>query len=215
MITSSNHTAYSSGGIFRRWLLVFSFCLFFIPARAASDPETNKHVSALTQEGLALAYNFSFDSAASKFREAQTVSPLHPRPLVGNITTLFWRFAFGNDDKLYEQLIAEADRAIDVAERFADANERDADALVCLGSLYGYKAFAHARQKSYFNAAWDGKKSYSYFTDAVELNPKTYDAYMGLGCYHYFASFAPKALQWVISLLGVRNAARNRAKARR
>ncbi|TAK60913.1 MAG: DUF3808 domain-containing protein [Bacteroidetes bacterium] len=184
---------------------VYHFCCCAVLLLLMSVPSTsqaNKRVTDLTLEGLNLAYNFELDKAESKFNEAIQVEPSHPRPFVGKATVLFWRFALGNDDKLYEELLSHADRAIEVAEEYIDNNEKDSDALTCLGSLYGYKAFAHARQRSYFKAAWDGKKSLDYFSDAVEANPKAYDAYLGLGCYHYFASFAPKSLQWVISILG-------------
>ncbi len=172
-------------------------------AGVASEIETMKRVSSLTIEGMNHAYNFQLDSAENKFNEASRLEPTHPRPYVARATILFWRFALGNDDQLYEQIISQTEKAIEVSEDYQDDHEDDADVLTCLGSLYGYKAFAHARQKSYLKAAWDGKKSLDFFNDAIRLDPKNYDAYLGLGCYHYFGAFAPKGLQWVISMLGI------------
>jgi len=179
-------------------------CLFILTsASLASEIETIKRVTALTLEGMKYAYNFQLDSADSKFNQASTLEPTHPRPYVARTTILFWRFALGNDDKLYDQLIVQVEQATDLAEKYQDTHENDADILTCLGSLYGYKAFAEARQKSYLKAAWDGKKSLDFFYDAIQLDPKNYDAYLGIGCYHYFGAFAPKSLQWVISMLGI------------
>jgi len=184
--------------------LLLALCLLSIPCSGrAADLQNVNQVTALTLEGLHHAYNFELDSAEAKFNEAVSLEPTHPRPFVSKAATLFWRFALGNDDKLFDQLLAQIDRAIDVTESYQEKNSRDADPLTCLGTLYGYRAFAYARHKSYLKAAWDGKKSLDYFNDALELNPKAYDAYLGLGCYHYFASFAPKTLRWVISILGI------------
>ncbi|MBI3195515.1 MAG: DUF3808 domain-containing protein [Ignavibacteriae bacterium] len=183
------------------WL---TFCIVFLAQIVFSiEKATLDRINSLTLEGLNLAYNFELEQANAKFEEALRLEPNHPRPHVSKATILFWRFALANDDQLYDELIPLLEQSIEAAEEYQDENESDADALTCLGSLYGYKAFAHARQKSYLKAAWDGKNSLDFFTDAVQQNPKAYDAYLGLGTFHYFAAFAPKALQWVISILGV------------
>jgi len=181
-----------------------SLCtLLFVQSILSTEKTTLDRINSLTLEGLNFAYNFDLEQANAKFEEASRLEPNHPRPHVSKATILFWRFSLANDDQLYDELIPMLENSIEAAEEYHDDNESDADALTCLGTLYGYKAFAHARHKSYLKAAWDGKKSLDYFTDAVQQNPKAYDAYLGLGTFHYFAAFAPKALQWVISILGV------------
>ncbi|MBI5215442.1 MAG: DUF3808 domain-containing protein [Ignavibacteriae bacterium] len=185
------------------FFLSFALSLLFPQLSVATEKTILERIHTLTLEGLNLAYNFELEQANAKFEEALRLEPNHPRPHVSKATILFWRFSLANDDQLYDELIPMLENSIEAAEEYQDDNETDADALTCLGTLYGYKAFAHARHKSYLKAAWDGKKSLDYFTDAVQQNPKAYDAYLGLGTFHYFAAFAPKALQWVISILGV------------
>ncbi len=180
------------------------YCILFLVQFSFSIEKTTlERINLLTLEGLNLAYNFELEQANAKFEEALRLEPNHPRPHVSKATIFFWRFSLANDDQLYDKLIPMLEKSIEAAEEYLDENESDADALTCLGTLYGYKAFAHARHKSYLKAAWDGKKSLDYFSDAVQQNPRAYDAYLGLGTFHYFAAFAPKALQWVISILGV------------
>jgi TolA-binding protein len=166
-------------------------------------PATVERVRDLTLQGLDFAYNLDFASANKKFDEAILVEPLHPRPYLAKASLLFWRYLMSKNEADYESFLNLAEKTIEIAENYYDANDKDADVLVCLGTIYGERAFARGRAKSYFKAAWDGKKSYDYYVDALEVNSKEYDAYLGVGLYHYFVSFLPKPLQWMTSILGI------------
>lgn len=170
---------------------------------SASIPSSMERVRDLTLQGLSFAYNLDFVSANNKFDEAISVEPLHPRPHVGKASLLFWRYLISKNDADYELFIAFAEKAMEQAENFLDTYGADADVYICLGTMYGERAFAHGRAKSYLKAAWDGKKSYDYFVRALEVNPQAYDAYLGVGLYHYFVSFLPKPLQWITSIIGI------------
>jgi tetratricopeptide (TPR) repeat protein len=55
-----------------------------------------------------------------------------------------------------------------------------------LGGSYGYRAFHHHQKKSYINALSDLLKAAEFLEKAIEIDSTLYDAYMGIGGYHYF-----------------------------
>ena len=185
------------------WISLFLvFCTVLSPAASLDTAKANS-IRTLTLKGLQYAYALDFKNAGKMFDDAHAIEPLHPRPMLGRASMRFWRLMIQKDDTTYERLVDEADNIIDAGEKYLDRYDKDADIYTCLGTAYAYRAFAHARMKSYLKAAWDGKKSYDYFGNAIELDPHAYDAYAGQGIFHYFATFMPKALQWVVSVLGV------------
>jgi tetratricopeptide (TPR) repeat protein len=165
---------------------------------------TVERVRTITLDGLHAAYNFDFPSANKSFDDALSVEPLSPRPYIGKATIVFWRFVLNKNDRDREEFLLLADRAIDAAEKYQEKYGEDAEAQLCLGTIYAYRSFLYGRTKSYLKGAWDGKKSYDYFYDALKLDPKLYDAYLGVGLFHYFVTFIPKPLQWVVSVMGIK-----------
>ena len=177
------------------------------------EPASIERIHALTLEGLQYLYNFELERANEKFAAASSIDPLHPRPLVSMSLAPLWRHISTRSAVDYEEVVLRTTNAIEAGERFLERYERDpkdtdarrarADALTCIGIAYGNRAFAHALAKSYLKSAWDGKKCYDYFRDAAAMDPKFYDAYLGLGLLHFGVSYIPKPLQWIVSILGI------------
>ncbi len=186
-----------------RLICLFS-CLFTSASIAGSlIPDSVARVQALTLQGLDRAYNYDFTAANRLFDAAIAVEPLHPRPYVSKSLIALWKYLLTRSDADSRELISLTDKAIEQGEQYINTYGEDADALTCLGAAYGCRAFAHARAKSYFRSAWDGKKSYDYLCDALQRDPHAYDAYLGLGMFHYFAAHISKPLRWIVSILGV------------
>lgn len=181
------------------FLLISTTCI-----AGSLTPAVLERVQTLTLDGLHHAYNFDFRAADQRFDEAIHFEPLHPRPYVGKATVIAWRYLLGRNDTDKEAFLASADRAIEVAEKYEDTFGETADAHICLGTLYAYRSFVHGRSKSYLKGAWDGKKSFDYFSGALNLDAHAYDAYLGLGLFHYFTAFIPKPLQWIVAVMGIR-----------
>lgn len=81
-------------------------------------------------------------------------------------------------------------------ERITD-NNKDAWAYLFLGNAYGAKAIYEARKGNWWSALNNGLMAKSALKEAVKLDPELYDAYVGLGSYHYWASVVTKALWWL------------------
>ena len=187
--------------------VLFAALLFILASgyctAGSLNPESAARIRTLTLDGLNHAYNFDFTTANRLFDEAIAAEPLHPRPYIGKTSLALWQFLLSKNDADYKTFLSLADRSIETGERYLDTYGEDAEVFTCLGMAYGYRAFAYGRASSYLKAAWDGKKSYDYLYDALKLDPHTYDAYLGIGIFHYFTTFIAKPLRWIVSILGI------------
>jgi tetratricopeptide (TPR) repeat protein len=170
---------------------------------AANAADLPDRVRDLTLEGMDLAYHCNYSGAHSRLDAAIAIAPSHPRPWVGKAEIAFWNYILGRKDSLYKVFLSAADHAIDVGEKALEADGKDPEVLTCLGTVYGYRAFAHGRAKSYLKAAWDGRKSYDFLAEAARLSPTAYDADLGLGIFHYVTAFLPKTFRYIVSILGI------------
>jgi tetratricopeptide (TPR) repeat protein len=57
-----------------------------------------------------------------------------------------------------------------------------------LGMVHAAKAMWHGQQKSWLKSFIEGLKARNKFSKAIELDPGLYDAYAGLGNYHFWSS---------------------------
>ena len=129
--------------IFRHAIVVF-----FIVSSAISgslDPAVVSRVRNLTLEGLESAYNLDLKTANKLFDEAIAEAPLHPRPYISKLTIYLWRYLMGMKNADYEAFLSSADKSIGVCEQYIERYGEDADALICLGTVYGYRSFVYGR----------------------------------------------------------------------
>lgn len=156
----------------------------------------------LTQKGISHLLNFEFELADKYLNDAIKHYPENPQPYISKSALPLWRFLFSKSEKDYEEALYMIDQSIKYAEKFYESNNKNSFALTNLGIAYGNKVFLKIRNENFLGAILDLRKSYSALTDAVKLNPESYDAYLGLGLYHYAIGSLPKTFKWVISLLG-------------
>lgn len=80
-------------------------------------------------------------------------------------------------------------------------DEDDWFANFFLGGVYGWMAKyyldASAKWKTFINA----RKAKGYFEKTLKLDPDCFDAYYGLGEYHYYAGTLPKLLRFFLPIL--------------
>jgi hypothetical protein len=98
-----------------------------------------------------------------------------------------------------------ADLAQEKVDNALDKNSKDYQTKYLAGNLASFRAMAQATNNSSVDAFWSSKKAVSYFEETLELNPKFYDAYLGLGLFDYAMSFVPDFLKWAVSLTGLKS----------
>jgi tetratricopeptide (TPR) repeat protein len=152
-----------------------------------------------------------FDAALTA---AQTVIDLAPDSPTGYYyrAAAYWQWRLVAQDPLQRavllaQLQDAMRRTLEVAGRLPAG--RAAEAAFYLGAAYGTQARLYVVEKQYFKALGAAKKGGAYLQRCIDLDPTWYDAYLGLGVYHYYLARVPGFVrglaQWLIGLDGDRD----------
>jgi tetratricopeptide (TPR) repeat protein len=75
--------------------------------------------------------------------------------------------------------------------------KNDAWSYLILGNAYGSKAVYEAKKGSWWAGLNEGLRAKSFLKEAIKRDPELYDAYVGLGSYHFWASVMTKAFWWL------------------
>jgi len=96
-----------------------------------------------------------------------------------------------------KEFYSELETSIKIARNRIKSGEETPWDYLYLGNSYGYLGVYKARKGGWWPAFKNTLKAKSAFKKAVELNPKFYDAYVGLGSYHYWTSYFTKSFAWL------------------
>lgn len=100
---------------------------------------------------------------------------------------------FDFESNFYE-LIQQAE---DKSKKIIDSSPHDAWAWYSLGLARGSRAVYDARKGSWWSATRRGIRAKRAFTECIRSDSTFYDAYVGLGSYHYWRSVKTKAVNWL------------------
>ncbi|MBI3871686.1 MAG: hypothetical protein HY304_01240 [candidate division Zixibacteria bacterium] len=100
-------------------------------------------------------------------------------------------------DRYFDSATAHLDSAIAIAQTQLSAQGDDADLLFVLGSGYAFRGALRGQQGGWWGAIRDGVRSAASLNKAVAMDSTLYDAYLGLGTYHYWKSAKSKHFTWL------------------
>lgn len=153
------------------------------PARALTRVD-----DAVVQRGLDALYMSDYDGAEKIFSESMRARPGDPMLSLGLATVAWWRMEndFARPGSPEEGAFVSAlKQAVADGKRAAGGDDK-AEAYLCLGAAYGLRGRWEAAQRRWFSAYLDGRRAYRDAQRAVKLNPKLYDAYLGIGAFDYY-----------------------------
>ncbi len=157
----------------------------------------------LVQEGMNQAYNFELNAAEATFNKILELRPNSPLGYYCIAKIHFWIYLGSRDPGEYSVFIKFADLAQQKVDKLLESKPNDFQTMYIAGNLALYRAMAEATNNSTVDAFWASKKAVNYFEETLELNPKFYDAYLGLGLFDYAMSFVPDFLKWAVNLTGL------------
>ncbi len=157
----------------------------------------------LIKEGLSQAYNFELNDAESTFNKILELQPNSPIGYYYIAKIHFWIYLGSRDPGEYSIFIKFADLAQQKIDKVLKNKPKDFYTKYIAGNLSLYRTMAQATDNSTVDAFWESKKAVNYFEETLELNPKFYDAYLGLGLFDYAMSFVPDFLKWAVNLTGL------------
>lgn len=164
---------------------------------------THAQLNSLVQQGLDHAYNFEFEEAEKIYSRVIDRYPNSPHGFYGIAQTRFWIYLGSRDQGEYEVFKKFAESTEDRLNKQISENPKDYRLLNMAGNLASFTAMAEAINNSSIDVFWSSKKAVDYFEEALEINPRFYDAYLGLGLYDYAMSFVPEFLKWAVNLTGL------------
>jgi tetratricopeptide (TPR) repeat protein len=100
-------------------------------------------------------------------------------------------------DRFKDEITIRLDSAIDLAREKASIEPDNPDWTFICGAAYGYRALHRAFHGNWLGAFGDGFKCSSNLNKTIKLDSTYYDAYLGLGAYHYYRTIKAKDFLWL------------------
>ena len=149
------------------------------------------------------AYNLELNAAETTFNKILELRPESPLGYYYIAKIHFWIYLGSRDPGEYSIFIKFAELAQQKVDKLLENKPKDFQTMFIAGNLASYRAMVEATNNSTVDAFWASKKAVNYFEETLELNPKYYDAYLGLGLFDYAMSFVPDFLKWAVNLTGL------------
>jgi len=161
--------------------------LLFCTTAAARDLVIPSELP-LLQRGFDFVYNGQFSDAEKVFQEYINKYPDRPDGyffMTGRYAEYMNAYHDPSAMPLFEMW---ANRTIEKAKAFNSDHPRDPTGHFYLGNLYGYMGLLDAQQQNLASAFLNAVKAKTSLEKTLELDPKAYDAYFGLGSLYYYGS---------------------------
>lgn len=179
------------------------FWLIVLQIFALSFQIYSQGLQTLLTQGIEKAYNMELDDAEKIFNRVIDLYPQQPHGYFRVAQIHFWKYLGTKDDGEYLVFLKFADFAQEKIDKSLDENEKNYRLKHLAGDLASFKAMAFATHESSVDAFWASKTAVNYFEETIELNPRFYDAYLGLGLFDYAMGFVPDFLKWAVNLTGL------------
>ena len=161
--------------------------LFYIPSFGSSARPDEARI-AIVVKIIDHVYSDSFESA---YRMVETINDTLPgKPFYNLITAsiLHAEMTDSEDFSEKEKFFSRLDSAKKFFQDWSKNNPGDPWGHYFLGTVHAYKSVWHGQHKSWLKTLLEGLKARGKFTRALEIDPGLYEAYAGLGNFHFWSS---------------------------
>jgi len=179
------------------------FFVFFLFTLSSALAQPDKYHE-LALAGIAQGHNVQIDRAEETFNEMIALEPGHPLGYLAQGLIYLYRYRFEENQPAFEKKFKDyTNQAIKLSKKNLSKQEKRVEALFYLGIANLFWGFYHSEQDNWVKAFWYGKQGLDDLNKVVAIDSSYYDAYLGLGMYHYYADFmANFLLKTVSSVLG-------------
>lgn len=148
-------------------------------------------------KGLDFAYSEEYANAEREFEKVVELDKENPSGYLFQTGLLH---LYMNDFTTYEaedEFYSRVEETVERARALIAESPQDAWGYFCLGGAYSYLTFHYAQQKKYWWAVQYGIRAVRELEKSLALAPDLYDAYLGIGSYHYFQNEAKEKLPFL------------------
>jgi tetratricopeptide (TPR) repeat protein len=150
---------------------------------------------------LDLSFNFEFDQAISLLDLIQKEDPDDLRPYFFKAVIYDQMVHNCNNEEENTRLFFEnIEKAEEIAKKLESQEEDSWYVNFFLGGIYGWKGKYYLKNNEKWKIFVNGRKAKGYFERTIKLKPDCFDAYYGLGLYHYYAGTLPRLLRFFLPL---------------
>jgi tetratricopeptide (TPR) repeat protein len=152
---------------------------------------------------LDLIYNMEFEAALEAAQRLIDRVPTHPAGHFYRAATYWqWRLV-AVDPQQRATLLTHFTTAVQLTQESAEhlAATHAAEAAFYLGATYGLQARMHFVEQHYVRALYAAYQGSQYLQQCVTYAPDCYDAYAGLGTYHYVLARVPDVWRGIVEQL--------------
>ena len=174
-------------------LLLSTFKISTFAASLTLSPEIEK----IFFNGVDHLYRDEFEEAFAKFDSICALKP--DDPMVYFCKAFIYDYIMDEHRTLFfmEQFDKEVENAIKKAEELEKKGYYSSEMYLFTGGAIGMRGIRRAMIGDWFGAFVDALKAAGKLTKSVKLDSTMYDAYFGLGGYHYWKSVKSKIFWWL------------------
>jgi len=192
---------------FRRlWVWCAAVCLtLFLSLQASpTQAQTNPAMRERVVAGLDAMYSMKLADAGAIFDDLIAKYPKDPTGYYFRSSVYLYKNLFDYSEPDYKRFMVFCDRAIGVAEEAIRENPNDNYARTIIGAIYGFRAVANYRAENLVKGALDARSCYNYLSEVLKKDPNQWDAYLGMGIFHFGLGAIPRSFRWVANLGGLK-----------
>jgi len=178
-------------------IIIIAFLASLLLSAAELRAGISQDFDGRIDQGLEILYQGDYDSAVVIFDSFIRDHPKNPAGYFFKAGLYQTRMSAYESDFWHRYYKNSVDSAIMLCDLALDDDPGDAWAYFVRGGSFSYIAAWDARQGKYLAAFRNGLKAVADFKKAREIDSTLYDAYIGIGSYHYFRTKATSLLKWL------------------
>jgi tetratricopeptide (TPR) repeat protein len=179
------------------------FSLLFLSGWIPTVLADDSRLDQLIEHGKEEIYHFRLDSALIIFRQVQQEFPELPHGFFyeSYITAIYYSQDRTNSnlDSLLKRSIQSA---VEKGESYRNKADHQAEAAYYLGVSHGLLGIYHVLNSNYFKGYIHGSRGKNFLEETVKIDSSYYDAYLGLGIFHYYVDLLPGVVKFFAGILG-------------
>lgn len=163
---------------------------------ATADP-TPERIDSLIFRGINLVHQEKLHPAIETFQEIIKLRPEKPVGyffVAGAYRTIMYDYRSLAYQKEFEEY---AEKAIDLGKELIESGKASSEDHFYYAGALGYLGIFKSDIGSWWSAFRLGLKAKAVMEKALEMDSTNYDAYFGLGTYHYWRSVKTKMFWWL------------------
>jgi tetratricopeptide (TPR) repeat protein len=177
----------------------FILLILLLPILSSGDAycqwtQADSAMHPLLIQGIHQVHIEAYHEALDTFEEMIGLFPNHPVGYFG--AAAVYKTIMQNYRINYFE--SEMDSLLDLAvTKGRSAAKKDPLALFYLGGSYGYRGLHKFRKRDWWGAFQDGLKGWNNLNKSIEKDPLLFDAYYGIGAFHYWRGSMAKKMKWL------------------